>query len=183
MPRIFKGIVLVLIFTIGFLGCSTTEEATEQTTESSEESSDIYPNWYTQSGFSADSLSFHGFATAVSSDSAVAMANAELQARVNLESQIAIKLESVRDGLEDSGSELANDADFIITLRNAHNAVQEDADSGEQVAQQEKDYYRGFAQVSISKIELMDILESGFIGKDSYWQEVRSSDLFHEEIQ
>lgn len=183
MPRILKGIVLVLTFTIGFLGCSTTEEATKQTAEPSEESSGIYPNWYEQSGFSADSLSFHGFAMAVSSDSAIAMANAELQARVNLESQIAIKLESVREGLEDNGSEIATDPDFIITIRNAHNAVQDAADSGEQVALEEEDYYRGFAQVTILRSELIEVIKNGFNGKDSFWQEVSSSNLFQEEIQ
>lgn len=173
MPRIFKGFILVLMVTMGFLGCS----ATEQTVGSSDGSGGIYPAWYVQSGFSADSLSYHGFATAVSSDSVIAMANAELQARVNLESYIARKLESVREQLEDEGSDIATDTDFIITLRNAHHAVQEEAIPGNRSANKEKNYYRGFSQVSIAKNELMDLLESGFSGKARFWNALKNSEI------
>ncbi|MCH2449548.1 MAG: hypothetical protein MK198_05320 [Gracilimonas sp.] len=172
MPRIFKGFTLVFIITAGFLGCSTSEQITAEI----EESSGIFPDWYVQSGFSADSLSFHSFATAVSSDSIIAMANAELQARVNLESYIATKLESVREQLEDTGSDIATDTDFIITLRNAHNEVQENAVPGNKSAAKEESYYRGFSQVSITKKELMGLLESGFSGKTRFWNAIKNSE-------
>lgn len=173
MPRIFKGFILVLMVTMGFLGCS----ATEQTTESSDGSGGIYPGWYIQSGFSADSLSHHGYATAVSSDSVIAIANAELQARVNLESYIARKLESAREQLEDQGLDIATDTDFIIILRNSHHAVQEEAVPVNKSANRVNNYYRGFSQVSITKNELMEILESGFSGKTNYWNALKNSEI------
>ncbi|MFD2532114.1 hypothetical protein [Gracilimonas halophila] len=173
MPRIFKGFILVLMVTMGFFGCS----ATEQTAVSSEGSTGIYPGWYIHSGFSVDSLSYNGFATAVSSDSVIAMANAELQARVNLESYIARKLESVREELEDQGSDIATDTDFIITLRNAHDAVQEEAVSGNKSANKEENYYRGFSEVSITKNELMGLLEDGFSGKTRFWNALKNSEI------
>lgn len=179
MPRIFKGFILAGFLTIGFLGCSPTEKITEQ----ADEEGGLYPAWYESAEFVQDSVSFHGYAMAVSSDSVVAMANAELQARVNLESHLAAKLESVREELEDNGSGIATNTDFIITLRNAHNSIQEAADAGSKSAQREEGYYRGFAQVSISKSKLVDLLERGFSGKDSYWQEFRSSGLFQKEVQ
>jgi hypothetical protein len=174
MPRIFKGFTLVFIITAGFLGCSTSEQITAE----SEESSGIFPGWYIQSGFSADSLSFHSFATAVSSDSIIAMANAELQARVNLESYIATKLESVREQLEDTDSDIATDTDFIITLRNAHNEVQENAVPGNKSAAKEESYYRGFSQVSISRSELLNLMRSGFDGKGRYWEAISDAPMF-----
>lgn len=178
MPRIFTGFILAGLLTIGFLGCSSTEKITEEAEEGG-----FYPAWYELAEFSEDSVSFNGYAMAVSSDSVIAMANAELQARVNLESHIGAKLESVRDELEDNGSGIATNTDFIITLRNAHNSVQEAADAGNKYAQREESYFRGFAQVSISKSELVNLLETGFRGKDSYWQEFRSADLFKEVVQ
>lgn len=178
MPRIFTGFILAGLLTIGFLGCSSTEKITEEAEEGG-----FYPAWYESAEFSEDSVSFNGYAMAVSSDSVIAMANAELQARVNLESHIAAKLESVREELDDNGSSIATNTDFIITLRNAHNSVQEAADAGNRSAQREGSYFRGFVQVSISKSELLDLLELGFSGKESYWQELRSTELFQEVVQ
>lgn len=168
MPRIYTGFILAGLLTIGFLGCSSTELVTETADEGG-----IYPAWYAPSEFSEDSVSFSGYAMAVSSDSVIAMANAELQARVNLESQIAEQFEEKRKSLEESGSSLATNADFIITLRNAHNAVQDAADAGNRSAKREEGYYRGFAQVSITRSELQDLMRSGFAGKASYWEALK----------
>ncbi|HET8866335.1 MAG TPA: hypothetical protein VFM80_11615 [Gracilimonas sp.] len=178
MPRIFS-VVVVFVLMLGISACSTSEEITTK----SETSPGIYPSWYSTSGLASDSLSFRGYATAVSSDSVLAMANAELQARVNLESNIAHKMEAVREALEERGSSLATNTDFIITLRNAHNMVQNVARLENKSAEEEDGYYRGFAQVVISKTDLKSLLESGFSEKDDYWQTFSSSPEFSEEIE
>jgi len=144
------------------------------------ESEGIYPQWYAPSGFSSDSVAFSGYATAVSSDSVIAMANAELQARVNLENHIAERLESVREQLEESGSSISTNADFIITLRNAHDAVEDAAETGKRSAKQEDGYYRGFTKVTITRDELRDLIRSGFSGKENYWEIISDSDIFVE---
>lgn len=174
MPHIFKGFILIITVTVGLLGCS----ATEPTTVKSEGSSGLYPAWYAQSGFSSDSISYHGFATAVSSDSVIAIANAELQARVNLESHIAELFEEERERLMEEGSIFARNTDFIITLRNAHNEVQSAATSKNRSASNEEGYYRGFTQVTITKSKLQDLMRSGFSGKTSYWEAIKETTLF-----
>ncbi|MEX0724478.1 MAG: hypothetical protein WD053_11395 [Gracilimonas sp.] len=175
MSNFFKALLYTSILLIGFSGCATTDEVTEQGDGESEK---IYPQWYVPSGFSSDSVAFNGYATAISSDSSIAMANAELQARVNLESHIAERLESVRKQLEENGSPISTNTDFIITLRNAHNAVEAAADPVEGTAQSEEGYYRGFAQVSITRSQLAALIRSGFSGKENYWEAISDSDIF-----
>ncbi|MBD3615627.1 MAG: hypothetical protein HUJ22_03565 [Gracilimonas sp.] len=181
MSNIFKGLFfgIVLVVITGLSACSTSEKTT---TVDVGTSGDSYPSWYVPSGFGADSLTFHGFATAVSSDSVIAMANAELQARINLESNIAEKMESVRKELEENGSSAVTNTDFILILRNAHNEVQTAATSEDKSSHKEDRGYRGFAKVSITKIDLESLLKDGFSGHPNYWRELNSSALFAEEI-
>ncbi|MEX2478716.1 MAG: hypothetical protein WD357_09785 [Gracilimonas sp.] len=180
MSNFFRALFFSTILLIGFTGCATTADVAEER-PGQEESEGIYPEWFTPSGFSSDSVAFNGYATAVSSDSSIAMANAELQARINLESQIAERLESVRKQLEENGSPISTNTDFIITLRNAHNAVEDAAAPVEQTAQSEEGYYRGFAQVSITRSQLAALIRSGFSGKENYWEAIRGSNIFSEQ--
>lgn len=177
----FRNLLFVLLFVGIFTACSTSENTTADKTNN--EVSSIYPEWYSQTDFTSDSVSFNGFATAISSDSVIAIANAELQARVNLERAIAEKMENVREALEDNGNSIANNTDFILTLRNAHQSVQEAASEAGGEARPKANYYTGYAKVSISKNELISLLESGFRGKTSYWDAISSSVIFTQEME
>ena len=178
MTNCIKVILFLSVLSVTFSACSTSEQAT-----TTADSTSLYPDWYSTSEFASDSIAFYGFGTAISSDSVVAIANAELQARYNLESAIAHKMEEVRSSLEEQGNTVATNSDFILTLRNAHQQVQKAAAMTSGEARTKKDYYTGYAQVTISKSEFRELLESGFKGKSDYWQAIRSSGAFVEEMQ
>ncbi|MAL16560.1 MAG: hypothetical protein CL670_09705 [Balneola sp.] len=179
MSNKVRNLLFILLFAGIFTACSSSQKSTSGDTG---DVSSIYPAWYSPSGFSSDSASFHGFATAISSDSTIAIANAELQARANLESAIAEKLEEVRISLEEDGNSVATRTDFILALRNAHNAVQEAAIEEEGEARSKAGYFTGYSKVSITKSELKTLLESGFTGKTSYWNALSSSAAFTQEM-
>lgn len=166
-----------LIFTSVILSCSSTGKLTDSNGDGN------YPQWYQASGFSVDSSAYSGYATAIAADSSAAISRAEKQARAQLESRIAEKLENVRQELEESGSTNAASADFILTLRNAHNSVEKEADLAEGEAKSGETHFRGFAQVTITRDDLMSVLESGFSGKSSYWNELRSAESFSQEFE
>jgi hypothetical protein len=171
MSHILKGILFVTAVIIGFNACSSSQK----TTGTSSKTNAKYPAWYSTSDFTSDSLSFYGYAKAVSSDSIVAVANAELQARANLESALAGKLETVRSKIEEVGESVATRADFILTLRNAHQEVQGAAQKVKGEARDTDGYFTGYTQVSISKSDFNSVLKNGFKGKKSYWKTLSSS--------
>lgn len=174
-PQRYLPGTLFLILLV-FTACSTSGSILS-------DADSMYPGWYSSSGFTSDSLVFHGFAAAISSDSATAVANANMQARTVLESRIAEKLETIRQALEENGTTIASDADFIFTLRNAHQSVEVAADNTMGEARAADDYYTGFSRVSISKTELRSLLESGFTEKEGYWKQLSSSPAFEKELE
>lgn len=164
--------IFVILFTFS---CSSTENISPSGNTSS---SSIFPGWYQSSEFLADSLSYTGFATAIGSDSALAVERAEIQARAHLESNIAELTEEIRTGLEESGSTSVSNTDFIIILRSAHSKVESAGTLSMNSVKQEDGYYRGFASVDISKEELVKVLETGFKGHPRYWGEFSGSAEF-----
>lgn len=174
MFNTLKVFLTAVLLTALFNACSMSE-----TTISGGPGEDsVFPVWYNTSGFESDSLAFYGFGEAISDDSTIAAANAELQARANFESHIAEMLEDTRLELADKDNAEVNEADFIITLRNAHQQIQNEADGLKAAAISEDSYYRGFAQVSMSRLEIQALLRSGFVGKESYWNILNSANLF-----
>lgn len=169
MFNILKGSLLAAAFLITISACSTTKSASDSSGKA------MYPVWFTPSGFASDSVSFYGYASAVSSDSVIAIANAELQARSQLESSLASQVEEVREKLEEDGSTIATNSDFILTLRNAHQNAEASAKDAQGVAFSKDGYFVGFAEVSISRSEFMTLMENGFRGKQSYWNAIQSS--------
>ena len=163
------------IFVIVILGaCASSGSAV---TESSSADS-IFPSWYAINGFSSDSVSYSGFATAIAADSAVAVERAEKQARINLEKNIALITEEVRTDLVKSGSNNADNTDFIIILRTAHSGVESVASLTQSASRNTEGYYRGFASVEITRAELRSVLEKGFTGHPRYWGEFSSAPGF-----
>lgn len=157
--------IFVILFTFS---CSSTESVTPTSNTSS---SSIFPGWYQSSEFTADSISYTGYATAIASDSLLAVKRAEVQARAHLESNIAELTEDIRTSLEESGSTSASNTDFIIILRTAHSKVESAGTLSMNSVKKEDGYYRGFASVDISKEELVKVLEAGFTGHPRYWGE------------
>lgn len=177
MLKFFKVAFFVSALTITLSSCSSSGETIVDNTSSS-----MYPAWYSTAEFASDSTAFHGFATAISSDSVVAIANAELQARIHLENAIAYKMEEVRSSLEEGGSSMVTNSDFILTLRNAHKAVQDAAKNTSGEARANDQYFTGFARVTISKAEFRVLMESGFKGKTNYWETFSNSASFIQEM-
>ncbi|MFV1884654.1 MAG: hypothetical protein ACMZ7B_09215 [Balneola sp.] len=138
----------------------------------------IFPSWYAMNGFSSDSVSYLGFATAIAADSTVAVERAEKQARINLEKNIALLTEEIRTDLVKSGSNNADNTDFIIILRTAHSGVEAAASSNQTIVRNTEGYYRGFASVEITRAELRNVLEKGFTGHPRYWGEFSSAQGF-----
>lgn len=172
MSKLYKSFLLVATLFISISACSTSENA------SGPKSSSMYPVWYDASEFTADSLAYNSFAIAVSSDSIIAAANAELQARANLESNLAELIEDAREEIVENGLSSATNTDFILTLRNAHQALENKADEVVSEARPNEGYYIGFARVSISKQRLKEVLRNGFSDHQSYWSEISAAPSF-----
>lgn len=155
-----------------FYSCSSTVPVIE-----TESVSDV-PSWYQQAEFSADSLSFYGYSTAVSSDSVIAIANAQLQAKANLETALAEQFEEARAELESQGNAIATNPDFIITLREAHQPIQKYANEAQGTAVKKEGYFLGYAQVSMSKADVKKMIKSGFTGQTKFWETIQNSNVF-----
>ncbi|RNC80097.1 MAG: hypothetical protein ED557_13300 [Balneola sp.] len=161
------------IITLFIVSCSSSAP-TVGTTNST--SNSIFPGWYNQSGFFADGVAYHGFATAVSADSVTAIERAELKARTTLGKNIGEITENIRVELDQGGSSNVGNTDFIIILRTAHTGVELESTLTESLATKVDGYYRGFAKVEISRAQAASVLETGFTGHPRYWGEFSSSE-------
>lgn len=170
----YSAVLAVILFAAN--ACSPASKVTE------ESGSSVIPAWYQHEEFEADSLRYAGFATAVASDSLRAISRAEAQAKAHLENHIAYKLEKVRAELEKNSTMFAIDPGFILTLRNAHSGLEEQAEITESAAVFTDGYYRGFAKASIQKQHLLNMLEAGFADKTDYWSEFKQSEAFAAEL-
>lgn len=173
MKLFYFGALSVLV--IAMLGACAASDSTVSESSSVES---IFPTWYAANGFSSDSLSYSGFATAIAADSAIALERAEKQARINLEKNIALLTEEIRTDLVKSGSSNADNTDFIIILRTAHSGVEAAATLDQSIARNTVGYYRGFASVEITRAQIRNVLENGFTGHPRYWGEYSSAQGF-----
>ncbi|HBQ61304.1 MAG TPA: hypothetical protein DD671_17225 [Balneolaceae bacterium] len=164
MPHFLKILFVGSCIAILVSSCAATEEATSK---SAAPASDV-PAWFISSGFSSDSLAFHGYATAIEADSVIAIANARLQAKATLETALAKQLEEIREELGEGGNSTVTQTDFILTLRNAHQQVEEKASGSNGKAVQKEGHYLGYSRVSISKADFRSLMNSGFSGKNAY---------------
>tara|TARA_R110000868_G_scaffold37111_6_gene131451 strand:- start:36505 stop:37035 length:531 start_codon:yes stop_codon:yes gene_type:complete len=171
--KLLKVWVLSLTVVIGLNACSTTENTVTEI-----EPISIFPSWYKNVEFTSDSLGYSGYATAIAVDSTKAIQRAVAQARIHLEKKIAQLTEEIRLEFKESGSNDAENADFIIILRTAHAGVVENAKVSETISSKLDGYYRGFASVEISKSEVRSTLEKGFTGHPRYWGGFSESPMF-----
>lgn len=172
MNKITYGVLSIIALFI-VASCSSSAPAVGTTTASS---NSLYPAWYSQSGFIADSLGYYGYATAVASDSSTAINRAELQARTTLGKNVGEITEDIRLELERGGSTNVDNTDFIIILRTAHTGVESESELTRSAAIKVDGYFRGFAKVEISRSQAGTVLEKGFTGHPRYWGEFSSSE-------
>ena len=173
--KLFTYGALSLFIGISIYACSSTGGTASSGGASG---SSVFPSWYNTTEYLADSLSYSGFGTGVAEDSLVALQRAEADALANLESYVAELTEEIRNEMVDAGSTDADNTDFIIILRTAHSLVEGEAGLSSSSVRSEGSYYRGFAGVSISKADLVDVLEKGFTGHPRYWGGFSSSPSF-----
>lgn len=164
MHHSLKALLYCVVIMVLFSACSATES-----TSSTESASDSgTPGWFRASDFRSDSLSFYGYAQAVSTDSVIAVANATLQAKSVLETSLAEHMEDIRLELEEAGETSVTENDFLITLRNAHVLAQETSTKVNGVAVEKGGYFLGYSEAQISKKDFRDMMSNGFGNKTSY---------------
>lgn len=169
-----RTLIAIIIAGLFSYSCASTEG----TISSTSESNSLFPSWYSNTGFQADSLSFHGFGTAISADSALAVTRAIENARLHLDLEIGKLAEDVRTQLETEGNSNVRNTDFILILRNAHADAVSQADPSNSWVRLDDNTFRAFASVDITKAELVGLLEEGFDGHPRYWASYSGSAFF-----
>ena len=175
--KILSLVTLSIFLLLGFNACSSSQNAV---TETIKKAPSIYPVWYQNAEFSSDTLGFSGYATAIASDSLMAIERANQQAKVHLEKQIGKITEEIRLDIEKSGSTTVNNTDFIIILREAHSEVINASSPLTSIAKKMDGHFRGFSSVRITKSDVKSLLESGFSGHPKYWAEFSGSTAFQD---
>ncbi len=156
--------LLALVSTFFIYACSSSSGTVGDTT-----SGGIFPGWYLSSGFQADSSTFSGFGNAIAADSTRAIERATADAKTQLDLAIGKMAEDVRKSLVNDGVASASNTDFILILRNAHaDAINASLVSNTNVIK-DGNTFRSFAEVTITRSELVSQLEKGFTGHPRYW--------------
>lgn len=174
--------LLLFILSYSFISCAPSAET--QQTDSSETESPKYPEWYEGESITSNDSLFIGYGTALAGDSSAAGDNAETQAKLNLRSAVADRIETIRS---DASSELGSGAgvdspQFILSLRKAEKIVDDIAVRTEVEIESVEDYkaYRGFSEVTVSKEELLNQLDSRLSAHQNAWNALKGSQAFDE---
>lgn len=174
MSRSRFTILLLSVCSLFYLSCSTSQQASN----TGSERRPGFPGWFSGSNTVTDSpTGFTAYGMAVVGDSAAAAEKAVKQAQVNLEQHISGRLESVREdaakaGEDDSGLESSS---FIFALRNAESGISEISTVSRARAQPNGDYggYRGFAEVTLDRQELIDYMDSRLSNDQAAWNALK----------
>lgn len=169
----------LMVCSMIFISCSSTAETTSPAVESG---SSVYPSWYsaTRDLFRSDDGAFflaYGMAVAVDSTSAVRKAGRE--AASNLEGHISGALESIREEASRQNGSLSEPA-FIFELRRAETVVSGAAEVARTATRLNVTHgsYYGFAEVRISREELLIKLDEAFGSRDGAWGAMKESTGF-----
>lgn len=176
MIHTLKVLGISALITIGIFGCSSTEQVSSS--QISDPPVSDSPSWYQKTAFETDSASFSGYGEAVATDSITAIGNAELQARVNLETGVSKIVEDTRKSILESGNETVNKPEFLIMLRNASQAIQGEGTVTNKTAIKKDGYFRGYVAVNIFRSDARDKLISGFEANPEYWEILSSGSIF-----
>ncbi|MDZ7681055.1 MAG: hypothetical protein U5J63_04900 [Fodinibius sp.] len=179
----YKRLFIALFLSAGiFMSCSGTGEMAQQQGNNQAMEAQKYPSWYpNQKVVSTDTLIF-AYATAIADDSAGAVSKAESWAQSELKSYISDKLENIRsEALIEHGSKSGLDASrFMIALRRADNAVGYLVETGNTQVKTVEGYnsYRSFAEVRVSKDDLVERIGKRLGGYEQAWQAMKDSKAF-----
>lgn len=143
---------------------------------------DEYPSWYgSRSVVDNDSLML-GYATAISDDSTSSVSKAVSWAESEIKSALSDKLENIRsEATIEYGSESGLDSSkFLIALRKADNAVSYLAETGQTEVKTVEGYnsYRSFAEVIVSKEDLVERIGKRLAGYEKQWEAMKESKAF-----
>lgn len=180
MRRIFF-VIAVLGLAGTLVSCAGSGEVTQKQEEPQQEVSN-YPSWYPQQEFVSEESELRAYATAIDTDSAASIQKAKAWAVQQLKTSVSDKLEEIRsEALVEQGSETGlDDARFLMALRKVKNAVDPLVTTGKTETQSVEGYQsvRGFAEVSVSKEELIDRIGKRLGGYEKAWNAMKTSKSF-----
>jgi len=170
MNDLYRKVFIVALssfIVISFYACSGTQKTSAPKTQKEEvkKTTSVYPEWYQpKKEYASDSLSFYGYAIAVSRDSLQSIQKATQQAKVNLDNGVAKALESIRRELAQELNKQKKFANpqFLVNLANSHDISEKLASISEVKSAKKNDVYRSFVKVSLKKKELVQKLQGDF---------------------
>lgn len=179
--------IILLVAMVGFIGsfisCSAPAETTKQQSQAKKEVSN-YPSWYPQQEFISDEDNLFAYATAIDGDSAASIKKARSWAVEKLRTSVSDKLEQIRsEAVVEYGSESGLDeAKFLLALRKVKNAVDPLVELGntETISVDGYSSVRGFAEVSVSKEELINRIGKRLGGHEKAWNAMKESKAFND---
>jgi hypothetical protein len=126
----------------------------------------------------------YAYATAIAEDSASSVSKAVAWAEEELKSSVSNKLENIRsDAAANLGSDSGLDSSgFIFALRKAENTVSNLATTGKTEVKTTEGYdsYLSFAEVMVSKEELIARIGKRLGGHEKAWNAMKGSQAFED---
>lgn len=170
-------------FVLAFLfSCSPTQKVSENTAAGKPS---LYPDWFVSDarGIGMDSESIRGYGAAVAGDSSEAVSKAVREAQASLSTAISERLESVRlSAVDESGENSQLDSPgFILSLRQAESVLADRSEVTKTETRMVQSYntFRGFAEVRISKSEVIDRLDE-LLRSEEAWRVFKETESFQE---
>ncbi|GEM_PF-3963611 len=149
-----------LLILLLMLSCSAQQSATEKTPSTEKEKTkekaepSPYPAWYSvDMPRTADSSGFSGYGMAVTSDSSSSLEQSLRQAQTQLRRAVDDSLEKVRTRLieaQSEGSGSWQQTEFIVTLRNSVNFVDQEATVVDRNVERKNNRWISFVKARIS---------------------------------
>ncbi len=158
--------LLTFLTVLFFYSCSSTGGM--NTTSGS--TNQIFPSWYSTTGFQADSSNFYGFGLSIASDSTLAIERATGDAYKNLDLAIGDLIENIRTQQFKDGSSTTGETNFILILRNSNFQAVKNARYLDSRVTNKEGTFRAFVKISIPKSDFVKHLEDGFTGNATYWK-------------
>lgn len=181
----FSLLAVTTLSVVLLVSCSTPAPVSQQQNSESEEAKvRDYPSWYGSQPVVSTDSTMSAYAAALDADSAAAVSKAVKWAKSELKAGISDKLEHIRSeaaGEYESGHGLDSPR-FLVALRKADTAVGQLVVTANSRAGKVEghDSYRGFAEVRVSKEELIDQIEERLSGYEKAWNAMKESKAFRE---
>jgi hypothetical protein len=182
MHRISFRFLAAIVSVLVFYSCSGTEKASQNNTQSPKASADEYPSWYGSRSVEENDKVMMGYATAISDDSASSISKAVSWAESELKSSLSDKLENIRsEAAVEYGAESGLDSSrFLIALRKADNAISYLAVTANTEVKTVEGYdsFRSFAEVTVTKEDLIERIGKRLAGYEQQWNAMKESKAF-----